>query len=92
MVPACGLVGRICPVSLFLSVPAMPNQTVKLSTKGSYREVALDRLPIIVRDAVTDLFNHNPVADILVDQAGMLYRLQITTPANTVCMDVLAVA
>lgn len=69
----------------------MGNKTIKLSDKGSYRDVALDDLPRNVRAAVTDLSTKNPVSDILVDQAGMLYRIHLTAPAN-IYLDVLSVA
>jgi hypothetical protein len=69
----------------------MGNKTVKLSDKGGYREIAVDDLPRNVRAAVTDLSAKNPVSDILVDQAGMLYRIHLTAPAN-IYLDVLAVA
>ncbi|CAO3428665.1 hypothetical protein [Azospirillum doebereinerae] len=69
----------------------MGNKTIKLSDKGTYRDVALDQLPRNVRAAVTDLSSKNPVSDILVDQAGMLYRIHLTAPAN-IYLDVLAVA
>jgi len=69
----------------------MGNKTIKLSDKGTYRDVALDQLPRNVRAAVTDLSSRNPVSDILVDQAGMLYRIHLTAPAN-IYLDVLAVA
>ncbi|MBP2228632.1 hypothetical protein J2847_001923 [Azospirillum agricola] len=69
----------------------MGNKTIKLSDKGSYRDIALEQLPRNVRAAVTDLSAKNPVADILVDQAGMLYRIHLTAPAN-IYLDVLAVA
>ena len=69
----------------------MGNKTIKLSDKGSYRNVALEDLPRNVRAAVTDLSSKNPVSDILVDQAGMLYRIHLTAPAN-IYLDVLAVA
>ncbi len=69
----------------------MGNKTIKLSDKGEYRAIALEQLPRNVRAAVTDLSAKNPVADILVDQAGMLYRIHLTAPAN-LYVDVLAVA
>ncbi|MFD1627156.1 hypothetical protein [Azospirillum griseum] len=69
----------------------MGNKTVKLSDKVGYRTVSLDDLPRNVRAAVTDLSAKNPVSDILVDQAGMLYRIHLTAPAN-ITWDVLAVA
>ncbi|CAO3411332.1 hypothetical protein [Azospirillum largimobile] len=69
----------------------MGNKTIKLSDKGGYRDVALDQLPRNVRAAVTDLSTKNPVADIIVDQSGMLYRIHLSAPAN-MYVDVLAVA
>lgn len=69
----------------------MAHTTIKLSDKGSYREVDLDSLPRNVRAAVTDMAAKNPVANVIVDQTGMLYRIHLTEPAN-VYLDVLAVA
>lgn len=69
----------------------MAQQTVKLSDKGGYREVNVEDLPRNVRAAVTDLAAKNPVANILVDQSGVLYRIHLTEPAN-IYLDVLAVA
>ncbi|PWC36241.1 hypothetical protein [Azospirillum sp. TSO35-2] len=69
----------------------MGNKTIKLSDKGGYRDIALEQLPRNVRAAVTDLSSKNPVADILVDQAGMLYRIHLSAPAN-MYVDVLSVA
>ncbi|AWK85080.1 hypothetical protein [Azospirillum thermophilum] len=69
----------------------MAQQTVKLSDKGGYRDVNVEDLPRNVRAAVTDLAAKNPVANILVDQSGVLYRIHLTEPAN-IYLDVLAVA
>jgi hypothetical protein len=69
----------------------MGNKTIKLSDKGEYHPIALEQLPRNVRAAVIDLSARNPVCDILVDQAGMLYRIHLTAPAN-LSIDVLAVA
>ena len=69
----------------------MGQTTVKLSDKGSYRDVELDALPRNVRAAVADMAAKNPVASIIVDQTGMLYRIHLSEPAN-VYLDVLAVA
>lgn len=69
----------------------MGQTTVKLSDKGSYRDVELDVLPRNVRAAVADMAAKNPVANIIVDQTGMLYRIHLSEPAN-IYLDVLAVA
>ena len=69
----------------------MGQQTIKLSDKGGYREVNLEALPRNVRAAVVDMAAKNPVASIIVDQTGMLYRIHLTEPAN-IYLDVLAVA
>ncbi len=69
----------------------MGQKTVKLSDKGGYRDIDLDSLPRNVRAAVADLSARNPVANIIVDQAGVLYRIHLSEPAN-VYLDVLSVA
>ncbi|WP_247895799.1 hypothetical protein [Azospirillum brasilense] len=69
----------------------MGQKTIKLSDKNGYRDVELDSLPRNVRAAVTDMAAKNPVASIIVDQTGMLYRIHLTEPAN-VYLDVLSVA
>ncbi|MBP2316435.1 hypothetical protein [Azospirillum soli] len=69
----------------------MGQTTVKLSDKGSYRDVELDALPRNVRAAVADMAAKNPVANVIVDQTGMLYRIHLSEPAN-IYLDVLAVA
>ncbi len=69
----------------------MGQKTIKFSDKNGYRDVELDSLPRNVRAAVTDMAAKNPVANIIVDQTGMLYRIHMTEPAN-VYLDVLSVA
>ena len=69
----------------------MGQKTIKFSDKTGYRDVELDSLPRNVRAAVTDMAAKNPVANIIVDQTGMLYRIHMTEPAN-VYLDVLSVA
>lgn len=69
----------------------MGQKTIKLSDKTGYRDVELDNLPRNVRAAVADMADRNPVANIIVDQMGMLYRIHLSEPAN-VYLDVLAVA
>lgn len=69
----------------------MGQKTIKLSDKSGYREIDLESLPRNVRAAVSDMADKNPVANILVDQMGMLYRIHLSEPAN-VYLDVLAVA
>lgn len=69
----------------------MGQKTIKLSDKTGCREIDLDSLPRNVRAAVADVADKNPVANILVDQMGMLYRIHLSEPAN-VYLDVLAVA
>ncbi|MBP2295552.1 hypothetical protein [Azospirillum rugosum] len=69
----------------------MGQKTIKLSDKTGYREIELDSLPRNVRAAVADMADKNPVANIIVDQMGMLYRIHLSEPAN-VYLDVLAVA
>ena len=69
----------------------MGQKTIKFSDKTGYRDVELDSLPRNVRAAVTDMAAKNPVASIIVDQTGMLYRIHLTEPAN-VYLDVLSVA
>ncbi|WP_448207412.1 hypothetical protein [Azospirillum sp. sgz302134] len=69
----------------------MGQNTIKLSDKSGYREIDLDSLPRNVRAAVSDMAAQNPVANIIVDQMGMLYRIHLSEPAN-VYLDVLAVA
>jgi len=65
--------------------------SIKLSDKSGYREIDLDSLPRNVRAAVADMAAKNPVANIIVDQTGMLYRIHLSEPAN-VYLDVLSVA
>ncbi|WP_207458907.1 hypothetical protein [Azospirillum sp. SYSU D00513] len=69
----------------------MANKTVILSDKVGRREVEVDSLPRNVRAAITDLAAKNPLANILVDQAGVLYRIRLNEPAN-LSLDVLSVA
>lgn len=69
----------------------MGQKIIKLSDKNGYRDVELDSLPRNVRAAVTDMAAKNPVASIIVDRTGMLYRIHLTEPAN-VYLDVLSVA
>ncbi|WP_286192380.1 hypothetical protein [Roseomonas genomospecies 6] len=69
----------------------MGQKIIKFSDKNGYRDVELDSLPRNVRAAVTDMAAKNPVAGIIVDQTGMLYRIHLTEPAN-VYLDVLSVA
>jgi len=69
----------------------MGQKTIKFSDKNGYRDVELDSLPRNVRAAVTDMAAKNPVASIIVDQTGMLYRIHLTEPAN-IYLDVLSVA
>lgn len=69
----------------------MGQKIIKLSDKNGYRDVELDSLPRNVRAAVTDMAAKNPVANIIVDRTGMLYRIHLTEPAN-VYLDVLSVA
>ncbi len=70
----------------------MPNATVLLSDKGSYRKVEVSSLPGDVRAAIVDLRASFPQSSITIDQLGVnLYRLRQPAPANT-CLDVLAVA
>ncbi len=69
----------------------MGQKTIKLSDKTGYREIELESLPRNVRAAVADMADKNPVANIIVDQMGMLYRIHLSEPAN-VYLDVLAVA
>ncbi|AWJ87670.1 hypothetical protein [Azospirillum argentinense] len=69
----------------------MGQKIIKFSDKNGYRDVELDSLPRNVRAAVTDMAAKNPVASIIVDQMGMLYRIHLTEPAN-VYLDVLSVA
>ncbi|MDQ2106005.1 hypothetical protein [Azospirillum isscasi] len=69
----------------------MGQKIIKFSDKNGYRDVELDSLPRNVRAAVTDMAAKNPVASIIVDQTGMLYRIHLTEPAN-VYLDVLSVA
>ncbi|MCW2244228.1 hypothetical protein [Azospirillum canadense] len=69
----------------------MGQKTIKLSDKTGYREIELESLPRNVRAAVADMADKNPVANILVDQMGMLYRIHLSEPAN-IYLDVLAVA
>ncbi|WP_029010974.1 hypothetical protein [Azospirillum halopraeferens] len=69
----------------------MASKTVKLSDRGSYREVDLDSLPRSVRSAVSDMVKGTPTADVMIDQMGVLYRIHLSEPANTY-LDVLSVA
>lgn len=69
----------------------MASKTVKLSDKGSYREVELETLPRTVRSAVTDMVKSAPTADVVIDQMGVLYRIHLSEPANSY-LDVLSVA
>lgn len=69
----------------------MASATVLLLDKGTYREVAVETLPLTVRAAVADITARHPAADVRVDQLGVLYRIHMSEPANRF-VDVLAVA